>query len=291
MTLPTIKEYIINSISAIYDEQETQAIANTLLSHVLSDSVLRSFDNITPAKLEPSDVAKIEEAVKRLLRKEPLQYVLEEAWFYNLPFYVNKHVLIPRPETEELVDWVINSCPDSYQDLHHTPIAMLDIGTGSGCIPVTLKKYFQDAHVFGLDISEDALKVAQFNAKKNGVEVTFLQGNILLPESISLPKLDVIVSNPPYITELEKKEMHPNVLEHEPHLALFVSDNNPLQFYEAIARYASANLNHGGHLFVEINASYGTEVKACMENCGFNRVTVMKDMQGKDRFVSGRIHV
>lgn len=286
MTLPAVKEYIINSLRAIYDEQETLAIANTLLSHVLSAAVIQSFDNITPAKLEPTDVTKIEEAVKRLLQKEPLQYVLEEAWFYNSPFFVNKHVLIPRPETEELVDWVINSCPDN-----QAAISILDIGTGSGCIPVTLKKQFHAATVYGLDISEEALKVAQRNAQRNEVEVLFLRANILQPETISLPQFDIIVSNPPYITESEKKEMHANVLEHEPHMALFVTDGNPLQFYEAIACFASSHLKKGGKLFVEINAAYSNEVKACMEKHGFNLVTVIKDMQGKNRFVSGRFSV
>lgn len=289
MTLPSVKEYIISSLCAIYDEHESQAIANTLLSHVLSDAVLQSFDNITPATLESTDIVKIEEAVKRLLQKEPLQYVLEEAWFYNLPFYVNKHVLIPRPETEELVDWVINSCPDKYQDPNNVPITILDIGTGSGCIPVTLKKHFRFANVYGLDISAEALNVAQYNAKKNGVEVTFVQGDIMHPETITIPRSDIIVSNPPYITESEKKEMHANVIEHEPHLALFVTDDNPLRFYEAITRYASVHLKKGGQLFVEINATYGNEVKACMENYGFGLVTIIKDMQGKNRFVGGRL--
>ncbi|MES2560895.1 MAG: peptide chain release factor N(5)-glutamine methyltransferase [Bacteroidota bacterium] len=283
MTLPEVKEFIMNSLSAIYDKQETLAIANTLLSHVLSPAVHQSFDNIAPSKLHASDIANIKEAVKRLLKKEPLQYILEEAWFYNLPFLVNKHVLIPRPETEELVDLIINEYPG------RGAVRILDIGTGSGCIPVTLKKNIELAEVYGLDVSGDALLVASANAQKNRVQVQWVQADILLPGTIKLPKLDIIVSNPPYITEAEKKEMHANVLEYEPHLALFVDDTNPLQFYEAISKYASSQLKKGGQLYFEINASYGNEVKACMEQHGFNLVTIIKDMQGKNRFVSGRL--
>jgi release factor glutamine methyltransferase len=287
MTLPTVKEFIINSLRTIYDEEESLAIANTLLSHVLSYSVLQSFDNITPSVLEATSIATIEEAVRRLLEKEPLQYILEEAWFYDLPFYVNKHVLIPRPETEELVDWVMNSTPDSYRA---ASCAMLDIGTGSGCIPITLKKHFPTATVYGLDVSEDALRVAKRNAQHHQVSVQWIQADILHPEQIDIGKLDVIVSNPPYITESEKPGMHANVLQHEPHLALFVTDNNTLQFYEAITRFASNHLHTGGQLYFEINAAFGVAVKTCLEEAGFSSVTVLKDMQGKDRMVKGVKH-
>ncbi|MES2779649.1 MAG: peptide chain release factor N(5)-glutamine methyltransferase [Bacteroidota bacterium] len=283
MTLPAVKEYIISSLSAIYDEHEALAIANTLLSHVLSDAVHHSFDNITPSSLDPIHIEKIEQAVSRLLLHEPLQYVLEEAWFYNIPFYVNKYVLIPRPETEELVELIINS----QFARHQTSFSILDIGTGSGCIPIVLKKQFPLATVLGLDVSDDALKVAQHNAQKNGAEIEFIKADILNPEQLNLQPLDIIVSNPPYITESEKGEMHANVLEHEPHLALFVTSDNPLQFYETITLFSATHLKRGGQLYFEVNTSYSKEIKSFMEENGFTEVLIVKDMQGKDRMITG----
>ncbi|AMS26086.1 hypothetical protein AEM51_02720 [Bacteroidetes bacterium UKL13-3] len=287
MTLPNVKEYIIHSLENLYGKEESLAIANSLLSHILSASVLQSFDNIAPSNIAQNDLLKIEAVVKRLVKSEPLQYVLEEAWFYDVPFYVNKYVLIPRSETEELVDYVLKSHPriESKSDLF-----ILDIGTGSGCIPVTLKNNLPYARVYGLDVSEEALKVANKNAQKLNIDVTFIQADILNDELAALPDFDIIISNPPYITETEKNEMHSNVIAHEPHLALFVSDGNPLQFYEAIVKVAGKNLKKGGYLYFEINSAFGSEVKKTMEKNGFSKVAITKDMQGKDRIVAGLKH-
>jgi release factor glutamine methyltransferase len=279
MTLPNVKEYIIHSLENLYGKEESLAIANSLLSHILSASVLQSFDNIAPSNIAQNDLLKIEAVVKRLVKSEPLQYVLEEAWFYDVPFYVNKYVLIPRSETEELVDYVLKS-----------DLFILDIGTGSGCIPVTLKNNLPYARVYGLDVSEEALKVANKNAQKLNIDVTFIQADILNDELAALPDFDIIISNPPYITETEKNEMHSNVIAHEPHLALFVSDGNPLQFYEAIVKVAGKNLKKGGYLYFEINSAFGSEVKKTMEKNGFSKVAITKDMQGKDRIVAGLKH-
>jgi release factor glutamine methyltransferase len=263
-----IREKIIQQLLAIYDKDESDAIAKTLLDFYSGDPVSR-----------------IEYAVIRLLENEPLQYVLGEAWFYDLPFYVDKNVLIPRPETEELVHLVLNDLtglkPNS---------SMLDIGTGSGCIPVSIKKNRPDTDVYAMDISAEALALAKQNATRNRAEVYFFQADILRPVTESpLGRFNMIVSNPPYITEEEKHEMHNNVLQYEPHLALFVTDRNPLQFYEAISGFAANHLTPGGKLYVEINAAYGKEVKICLENNGFIEVIIFKDMQGKDRIVSGML--
>lgn len=286
MTLPAIKESIISSLLSLYGPEESVAIANTLISHVLNPAANQSFDKMTSDKLEAPDRIKIEAAVARLIKNEPLQYVLGEAWFFDMPFYVNKHVLIPRPETEELVDHILKS-PDVAKLTTNSSI--LDIGTGSGCIAIALKSNLPQADVYGVDISEEALAVASFNAQQLNANVTFINADILQPDGLALPPLDIIVSNPPYITEAEKELMHENVLGYEPHLALFVSDGNPLQFYDAIVRFALSNLKKAGRLYVELNANYGEEVKACLERNGFNQVTLIHDMQGKTRFACGSI--
>lgn len=286
MTLPAIKEFIITSLLPLYGQEESVAIANTLISHVLNPAAIQSFEKMTSDKLDAADRAKIEEAVTRLVKSEPLQYVLGEAWFFDMPFYVNKHVLIPRPETEELVDYILKSALGSKPT---TQSAILDIGTGSGCIAIALKTNLPEADVYGLDVSAEALAVATFNAKQLNADITFMQADILHPDHLALPQLDIIVSNPPYITEAEKDGMHENVVGYEPHLALFVSDGNPLQFYEAIIRFASTKFKKAGQLYVELNANYADEVKTCMENYGFKNVTLLKDMQGKNRFACGGI--
>lgn len=285
MTLPAVKEFIITSLLPLYGQEESVAIANTLISHVLNPAAIQSFDKMTSDKLDAADRSKIEEAVARLVKSEPLQYVLGEAWFFDMPFYVNKNVLIPRPETEELVDYILKSPLGSKPT---TQSAILDIGTGSGCIAIALKSNLPGADVYGVDVSEEALAVATFNAQQLNVNITFMQADILHPDHLVLPQLDIIVSNPPYITEAEKNGMHENVLNYEPHLALFVTDGNPLQFYDAIANVAASRLKKDGFLYLEINASYGEELKALLLQKGFKSVSIIKDMQGKNRIVVAR---
>jgi release factor glutamine methyltransferase len=265
-----LNTYLITELSNLYDLDEAKAITNKLIEF---------YGKSLGTELEQE----ITKAIERLKQLEPLQYVLGEAWFYGLPFFVNKNVLIPRPETEELVHLILSEVSD-----HTSPISILDIGTGTGCIPIVLKKNIPQATIYGIDISADALSVANQNATQNDVEITFVKEDILsMKESPLLNlQLDIIVSNPPYITEVEKEHMHANVLSHEPHLALFVTNNDPLQFYKAIADYASTHLVYQGRLYVEINAGYALDVKYCFEQYGFTDVTIAKDMQGKERFVS-----
>jgi release factor glutamine methyltransferase len=273
-----LKLYLTQELLPLYDAEESTALAGELIE---------SFQQELKSANREQWMLAIQQALVRLKEAEPLQYVLGEAWFYNLPFYVNSHVLIPRPETEELVHTIIQE----YATINlpsNTQLSILDIGTGSGCIPIALKKNLDQTTVYGMDISADALSIANQNAKRNGVEITFLRGDILNMKASQIVDLqyDIIVSNPPYITEAEKEHMHTNVLSYEPHLALFVTNNDPLQFYKAIADYASTHLVHQGRLYVEINAGYALDVKYCFEQYGFTDVIIATDMQGKERFVS-----
>ena len=281
MFLHDVRKEIVQQLSTVYDSDETKAITNELiLFYVGAEN----------SAITPSIITQLQHAVSRLLHHEPLQYVLGEAWFYNLPFFVNNQVLIPRPETEELVDLIIREyqIPNNHEQL----FSVLDIGTGSGCIPIALKKNCPNAHVYAMDISENALLLAAKNAERNKVDITFFQGDILSSNLQSpISNFQLIVSNPPYITQFEKAEMASNVLLHEPHLALFVSDGNPFQFYETIAAFAANNLAIGGKLYVEINSVYGMGVKVCMEKYGFKDVVIIKDMSGNDRIVKGILYV
>jgi len=203
--------------------------------------------------------------------------------FYGLEFEVNSNVLIPRPETEELVDWIIRS---TKYEVRGTKLKVLDIGTGSGCIAISLAKNIPNAEVFAIDVSEKALATAQKNAESNQVNVTFLEKNIL--EIYDLEQhFDIIVSNPPYVRELEKQEIKKNVLDNEPHLALFVDDNDALIFYRKIAELAMKNLSPNGQLFFEINQYLGKEMIDLLEKMGFKNVELRKDIYGNDRMVKG----
>jgi release factor glutamine methyltransferase len=239
-------------------------------------------------RMSESELLKFNFAVKQLKQQRPVQYILGKADFYKLQFVVNEQVLIPRPETEELVDLII-------RELKQTNAPdILDIGTGSGCIAITLKKNLPAATVAALDVSEGALKVAMQNAVSNQVAVSFFQQDILktntLPEAV-FRQFDCIVSNPPYICISEKKEMDKNVLEHEPHLALFVPDEDPLLFYKAIADFALNHLKPKGKLYFEINAAYGLETKQMLEKKGFKNVILISDLNNKNRILQGSLYL
>ena len=214
----------------------------------------------------------------QLKTQKPIQYILGETSFYGLTFLVNEYTLIPRPETEELVQWILETNPTNSQ------ISLLDIGTGTGCIPITLKKYLPKAIVFASDVSEKALEVATKNASMNQVDVTFLQNDILATTRLE-QQFDVIVSNPPYVRELEKKEINTNVLQFEPHLALFVADNDALLFYRKIAQLAQEYLQPNGQLFFEINQYLGTEMVALVASYGFTEIELRQDIYGNDRML------
>lgn len=223
----------------------------------------------------------------------PIQYVLGEADFFGLKFEVNPAVLIPRPETEELVSWVLEGKGDKESgDLRsgerEKAISILDIGTGSGCIPISIKKNWPEATVSGLDISAEALQIAQKNALRNQVEVAFFQQDILNFHPVKeASKYTIIVSNPPYILPSEQQQMQNNVLDFEPAQALFVPENDPLLFYRAIANFAAINLGHNGLLFFEINEKFGLEIVGLLKQKGFVEVELRQDFRGKDRMVRG----
>ncbi len=231
-----------------------------------------------------------------LKQQKPIQYILGETEFYGLKFKVNSDVLIPRPETEELVDWIITEV----NQIQKTDVAndqieklrILDLGTGSGCLSISLAKHLNGTKVFAVDVSEKALDVAKENANNNDVEVEFIKGDIL-NESFQSSifengKFDVIVSNPPYVRRSEKEQMKPNVLENEPDLALFVEDNDPLIFYKAITKFAVNNLNTNGQLFFEINQYLGAESKTLLEDANFQNIELRKDINGNYRMLKGQ---
>ena len=222
--------------------------------------------------------------LERLKNHEPIQYILGETEFYGLKFKVNPSVLIPRPETEELVEWVKPPHPPKGEFLSGTP-TLLDVGTGSGCIAVALKKKFPSANVSAMDISPEALALAKENAALNEVNIEFIQDDILHPAATDR-KWDVIVSNPPYIPASEQRYLHKNVTDFEPHLALFVQDNDPLIFYRKIAEFALSHLTAGGRLYVEIHQSLGRQCCQLLESMGFQSVELRKDLSGNDRMIS-----
>lgn len=282
MKIGELEEHFTLELNHLYDLDETTALFSLAAENVLSLSptkLLLSKDVV----LSFINFQKMLSVLNDLKIGKPIQHILGEAHFYGSSFKVNENVLIPRPETEELVDWVIHEL---------TPNAsgkLLDIGTGSGCIPISLKKYLPNIEVSTLDVSMSAIEIAQQNAEDIGTLISFIHADILSYKSDL--KYDIIVSNPPYIRELEKLEMHQNVLEHEPHLALFVTDNNPLIFYKTIADFASENLNDKGLLFFEINEYLGEEMIEMLTGKGFINIDLRKDMQGKDRMLKANFSV
>jgi release factor glutamine methyltransferase len=223
--------------------------------------------------------------LEQLKLEIPIQYLLGSTSFYGLDFEVNENVLIPRPETEELVEWIIKGNPkiEGFKDLK-----ILDIGTGSGCIAISLAKNMPNAKVYAIDISEKALATAKKNALLHKVDVTFITQNILETEDLK-QQFDIIVSNPPYVRNLEKQEIKKNVLDNEPHLALFVEDNDALLFYKKIATLAQKNLLENGQLFFEINQYLGKETITLLEKMNFKNIELRKDIYGNDRMIRGTI--
>ena len=263
--------YFKAELLGITQEREVISWAYIVIQHLLgynrSDCIIHADKEIT---IEISD--EIKQIVKDLKTQKPLQYILGETEFYGIKLKVNEYTLIPRPETEELVKRVLQEKFNS----------ALDIGTGSGCISIALAKHGK-ATISAIDISKMALKVAKENAAINEVKIDFIQQDILKADS--LPKVDVIVSNPPYILESGKQEMKENVLQYEPHLALFVSDTDPLLFYKKIGNLAAASLSHGGKLFFEVNEQYGVEILEMLSKIGFVDIELKKDINDKDRMV------
>lgn len=268
-----------------YDNREAGNIADMVMENITgqsrSERMMLAHDELT-AQQENNII----EMAERLLKGVPVQYVLEEAWFMNRRFFVNQDVLIPRPETEELVHWMIAHIIEADPG---KSLRVIDIGTGSGCIPVSLKLELPCLEVHALDVSEAALNVAKRNASALGAEIEFHHTDFTDPEKWEpFHGFDMIISNPPYIPLEEKNEMEPHVVEQEPHLALFVPDNDPYLFYRLIAAFASQKLAPGGTVFMEIHADAGENIRHLFKQTGFSDIEVKKDMQGKDRMVKAR---
>ena len=273
-------------LEPLYDSNEAKALFSIAAEQVLALSSAKLIMQ-KDTDLSFINMQKLLSILNDLQIGKPIQHILEEAHFYGAVFKVNEQVLIPRPETEELVDWIISDNSPQFSVNTNHKISILDIGTGSGCIPITLKKHLPKAEVATLDVSANAIAVAKENAEQINVSIKFIEADILTFKSEE--KFDIIVSNPPYIRDLEKADMHNNVLVYEPHLALFVRDENPLIFYKAIADFARTNLKPNGQLYFEINEYLGNETIEMLADKGFINIELRQDMQGKDRMVRAGI--
>ena len=290
MIVKQYRNYFNETLKTIYPITEIDSFFFLLLEEYLGfrrvDIVLKS-----DFKISQETLNLLQSATKQLEQEVPLQYIIGKTEFYGLPFVVNKHVLIPRPETEELVAWVVSESSrfktfntSTKQTTDKKQLKILDIGTGSGCIPISLKKQLPFAKISAIDISEEALSVAKKNAVLNNVDIHFILQDIL--KTVALDQhYDIIISNPPYVRELEKKELKNNVLKNEPHVALFVENDNPLIFYAKIAELAKKYLNKNGLLFFEINQYLGTETIDLVNKKGLKNIQLKKDMFGNDRIV------
>ena len=278
MKLSQLKINFTTVLQGVYDKEEVHCFFYILCDFFLQYSrfeVSIALDTIVSAK----NITAFEKALLRLKKQEPIQYILGTTEFYGLTFKVNKHTLIPRPETEELVDWVLSNLHD--QD---SMLDILDIGTGSGCIAISLAKNIPTAIVSGLDVSEKALEVAQENAVKNQVLVSFCKKDILKTTALK-NKYDVMVSNPPYVRQLEKKAMNANVLDYEPGIALFVPNEDPLLFYRKIAQLAMVSLQTRGWLYFEINEYLSKEMDVLLKEIGFANIEIKKDFREVPRMI------
>ena len=276
MTTQEATYFLLNKIRTIYEEGEASQITDWVMEN-LTGSKKAERMIYKNAAITAKEEVQLQQLAERLMQHEPVQYVLHEAWFCGLKFYVDKNVLIPRPETEELVEWVAEGK------------SILDIGTGSGCIAVALKKKFPEATIFACDVSESALEIAKENAKSNKTDIEFIACDFLDKEKRNvLPKVDIIVSNPPYIPLEDKVLMRKNVLDFEPHLALFVN-NDPLLFYKIIADFSLTHLLREGKIYLEIHEEYSEEIKNLLQLKGFKEITIRNDMQSKHRFVSAKL--
>lgn len=279
-TLKTIFEHTLNMLCVDFQIDEAKSMARILMSHYLG--VERYAEQLRPnAPVPPNDAAALLAATQRVCAHEPLQYVLGSTTFMGLNLQVDARALIPRPETEELVQWAQQTAMDRNAQ------RLLDIGTGSGCIAIALAHLLPNAQVHALDMSADALALAQSNAQRVGVQVAFHRANALEPLPATLPApFDLIVSNPPYVLDSERASMRPNVLQHEPWQALFVPDTDPLLFYRSIAQHAKDGLlAPGGALLFEINETQGEQTCNMLCSMGFNGIELRRDMFGKERMV------
>jgi len=276
-SLLSLKKYFREKLSDLYEEEEIASLFYIGLDSYMGISRLIYIAD-PKATVSESDILRMRYLAKELLKGRPIQYIIGHCEFMELPLKVNESVLIPRPETEEIVDDIYKKVPEAK--------TIVDLCTGSGCIALALKNNYENAKVVGIDLSEDALEIAKYNATQNKLEVEFIHADIL-SSAIDIPECDLLVSNPPYVMEQEKKAMHKNVVEHEPHSALFVKDKDPLIFYEAIIRLAVEKLIANGWLFMEINEKFGKEILDMLRQAGLTKnISLSKDLNGKDRWIS-----
>jgi release factor glutamine methyltransferase len=278
MLLKKYRASFIEKLAPLYDVMEAESFFNIALQELKGWKRVDLALN-PDAELGADEIEKWKAVLQQLEKQRPIQYIFGSTHFYGLDFNVTESTLIPRPETEELVEWIITENQDNGK------IKILDIGTGSGCIAISLAKNLPDAQVFAIDVSADALAVAKSNAELNKVDVTFIQQDILAVENLP-EQFDIIVSNPPYVRNLEKVEIKQNVLDYEPHLALFVDDNDALIFYRKIALLAKSNLPQSGRLYFEINQYLGEETATMLEDFKFENIVLKKDIYGNDRMIA-----
>jgi release factor glutamine methyltransferase len=284
MKIKDYRTFFTSNLASTYDALEAESFFYLILEHQMK---LTRVDLALKPDLELTDLdlSQWDYYLKQLQLEVPIQYLLGTTNFYGLDFKVNPNVLIPRPETEELVQWIIDWVDKEHKNNN---VKILDIGTGSGCIAIALAKNLPNAQVFALDVSDKALAVAQENAKEQGVNVVFIQKNILEARDLEY-EFDIIVSNPPYVRNLEKQEIKKNVLDNEPHLALFVEDDDSLLFYRKIADLAKTNSAKGIQLFFEINQYLGRETVDLLLHKGFQEVEIRKDFYQNDRMIKARV--
>ena len=286
MKIKEYRSYFIQELTPIYDAGEAESFFYLILEE---SQHLKRIDLALRPDLDFSEEEiMVWNSILQQLKKEiPIQYLLGKTSFFGLNFQVNENVLIPRPETEELVEWILER---QKSEVKSQQIRILDIGTGSGCIAISLAKNLPNARVFAIDISEKALDTAKKNAELNTVDITFINQNILKTEDLG-QQFDIIVSNPPYVRNLEKAEIKKNVLDNEPHLALFVKDNDALIFYKKIADLAQKNLSKNGQLFFEINQYLGKQMIDLLEKMNFAAIELRKDIYGNDRMIKGEMSI
>lgn len=287
MNFQQAQQELLSQLRAIYEDREAATIADWVMEHITGQKKIdRILLKQTPVPAQQLDL--LEKYTRELLSGRPIQYVLQESWFLGLKFYVDENVLIPRPETEELVAWVLEEISQMPHEPYRSPFTLLDVGTGSGCIPISLQLMLPtgSATVYACDVSREALDIAARNASDNQADIRFLQLDFLdRSQWESLPSIQILVSNPPYIPLRDKRNMAKNVVDFEPHLALFVANEDPLIFYQALADFARMKGLPGGSLYAEIHEELVKDLISLFQNNGFQSVMSLKDMHGKDRFI------
>ena len=277
MSLQDTKQAIKHQLGNLYDAIEMNSMVNIIIEEVTGWDALHQNIHKNDA-LEPSQIEQLDHYVEQLLTGKPLQYIIQKAWFLGKAYFVNEAVLIPRPETEELVEWIIE-----YAQIINKPLSILDIGTGSGCIPISLKLAIPNAHITAIDISKEALAIAEQNAASYHTEIEWIAQDILQTKQLK-DRYDIMVSNPPYIPLREKLAMQKQVADHEPEIALFVPDQFPLIFYSKIAHIGKSALKPNGQLFFEIHYDQGEAIISLLDEMGYH-AELRQDIFGKDRMV------